>query len=371
MELLSVSVLLVITRISNLNSQSFEDSFYRMEPYKDNSFDDLQPDDNSCDANGGGGSSSTSEEPEPTSMSEPPPMTEPSPMSEPPPMTDPPSEPTYSPSSPMEESNDNESNDYRLKATHIAEDAAEQAQAANKAQAGAAQDAERQVKAQLADKAMDAARTADAMFESTQAMVDSLARMIHDEEELMEQMRASLEVSEENAEAHEAAVKKSEDQAASLMSLVEETKASLAQIDALFEQSNADLDAKNRVMATTKERAESLVKQVAQARAEYEEVKNVACEAATAAMEAKQKAVSTMNCPKDGAGTGTPPPNPDCGGNNEAILDVYRLRRREQKRLRRQKQQQCLAIRGPLGGGNKRDRLPEWQQDPYFYCHRI
>lgn len=49
-------------------------------------------------------------------------------------------------------------------------------QAANKVQADAAQDASRLVKMQLADMAIDAARTADAMFESIQAMVDSLAR---------------------------------------------------------------------------------------------------------------------------------------------------------------------------------------------------
>lgn len=101
----------------------------------------------------------------------------------------------------------------RLKATHIAQNAAQVAKAANDAQAAAAQDASRQAKMQLAEKAISAARAADAVLEGKQAMVDNYAREIRDAEEVVGQVSCSLQNSETNVEASCAVVKAAEVQA--------------------------------------------------------------------------------------------------------------------------------------------------------------
>ncbi|XP_033172050.1 uncharacterized protein LOC117148652 [Drosophila mauritiana] len=224
----------------------------------------------------------------------------------------------------------------RLKATHIAQNAAQVAKAANDAQAAAAHDASRQAKMQLAEKAISAARAADAVLEGKQAMVDNYAREIRDAEEVVGQVRCSLEISETNVEAAVAVVKAAELQAESFRVLVQQTSGTLSEMEGLIDQANVDIEEKNLMLAAAKARGDRLARQVAQAKSEYEQVREAACRAASAAVEAKQKVSSAALLCKTSPHR---PPNA-CGYSLDrntcnALLDLYRQRRRHQQRLRR------------------------------------
>ncbi|XP_037724834.1 uncharacterized protein LOC119556596 isoform X2 [Drosophila subpulchrella] len=111
------------------------------------------------------------------------------------------------------DSSESDTSISRMKATHIAQNAAQVAKAANDAQAGAAQDASRQVKMQLADKAISAARAADAVLEGKQTIVENFGREVREAEAVVEQVNASLETSESNVDDACAAAKTAEAQA--------------------------------------------------------------------------------------------------------------------------------------------------------------
>jgi len=66
---------------------------------------------------------------------------------------------------------------------------------------------------QLADKAISAARAADAVLEGKQAIVENFGREVREAEAVVEQVSASLESSESNVDAACAAAKTAEAQA--------------------------------------------------------------------------------------------------------------------------------------------------------------
>ncbi|XP_017084825.1 uncharacterized protein LOC108117106 isoform X2 [Drosophila eugracilis] len=111
-----------------------------------------------------------------------------------------------------------DSNNTRKKATYIAQNAAQVAKAANEAQAAAAEDASRRVKMQLADKAICAARAANAVLAGKKIVVDNYAREIGEAESVVDQVSISLERSEENAEAACSAAKTAENETNSFRS---------------------------------------------------------------------------------------------------------------------------------------------------------
>ncbi|EDX02658.2 uncharacterized protein Dyak_GE17695 [Drosophila yakuba] len=262
------------------------------------------------------------------------------------------------------DSSESDTNKSRLKATHIAQNAAQVAKAANDAQAAAAMDASRQVKMQLADKAICAARAADAVLEGKLAIVDNYAREIREAEAVVEQVSSSLEVSETNVDAACAVAKAAELQAASFRALVEQTRGTLSDLDGLMEQSNGDLEEKSQMLAAAKARGDRLARQVAQARSEYEQVREAACRAASAAVEAKQKVTAGILLPTPTAAP-VPRPQDGCGhaldsNTCNALLELYRQRRRQQQRLRREK----------LLKGMDRYREPSLYGDHSFYPMR-
>ncbi|KAH8421497.1 hypothetical protein KR009_009863, partial [Drosophila setifemur] len=262
----------------------------------------------------------------------------------------------------------------RLKATSIAQNAAQVAKAANEAQASAAHEASRQVKMQLAEKALAAAHAADAVVEGKQEIVDNYARELREAEAVVSQVCQSLECSESSAEVAFAAAKEAESEMATFKNILEQGKISLSDIEGLLEQANADLEEKTQMLTAVKGRGDRLGQQVACARSEYEQVKEAAFRAANAAVEARQKASVSLCRPEDGGGglggpscggggggalptygVGMPtyggaargakiqaPVNPS-GASSEALLDLYRQRRRQQ--LRQRRQQKMLMAR--------------------------
>ncbi|XP_016981604.1 translation initiation factor IF-2 [Drosophila rhopaloa] len=340
--ILAYTVLTMILRISSARSMSFDLPLYGFDSYLDNPSDDMSPEEANCDPEGG------------ASVTMEPPHGHGSPYQ-------------TSPSCDSHRDKDNcdaneiEMSMTRMKATHIAQNAAQVAKAANDAQAAAAQNASRQVKMQLADKAMAAARAADAVLEGKQNIVDNYAREIRESEAVVAQVSSSLDSSEADVDCACAAAKAAEAQAASFRILVEHTKATLTDIEGLIEQTNDDLDEKTQMLTAAKARGDRLARQVAQARLEYEQVREAACRAASAAVEAKQKA-SANNCMPLG-GVGPPPPSAPpppqrpggCGVSSErgtcnALLDLYRQRRRQQLRQRRDK----IRKRGIRGQGQSK-----------------
>ncbi|XP_043065957.1 uncharacterized protein [Drosophila bipectinata] len=274
----------------------------------------------------------------------------------------------------------------RLQATSIAQNAAQVAKAANDAQMAAAQEAARQVKMQLADKALAAARAADAIMEGKQAIVDNYARELREAEAVVNQVGASLECSETNAEAAFAAAKEAESEAASFKALLDSWKCTVTDVEGMQEQANVDLEEKNQMLTAARARGEHLTQQVAIARQDYEQVKEAAYRAASAAVEARQKA-NMPTCqlpppppkpcgddswardlpdeapraggspvrPRNGektpssSGEGTPTARASC----QALLELYRQRRRQQMRQRRQelrkKQKRARRLKGRKG----------------------
>jgi len=116
-------------------------------------------------------------------------------------------------------------------------------------------------------------------------------------------------------------------------------------MDSLIDQSNMDIEEKNQMLAAAKARGDRLARQVAQAKSEYEQVKEAACRAASAAVEAKQKVgtgsllykssvhrLPTVAIRANGA-RGYALDRNTCN----ALLDLYRQRRRQQQRMRREK----------------------------------
>ncbi|EDV34622.1 uncharacterized protein Dana_GF21416 [Drosophila ananassae] len=298
----------------------------------------------------------------------------------------------------------------RMKATSIAQNAAQVAKAANEAQMAAAQDASRQVKMQLAEKAMAAARAAEAIMEGKQAMVDNYARELREAEAVVAQVGVSLECSESSAEGAFAAAKEAENEATTFKALLDSWKTTLNDVEGLLEQANADLEEKNQMLTAARARGEHLTQQVAIARQDYEQVKEAAYRAASAAVEARQKAsMSTCQqqqfpppkpCGGLGAGSGggvpgfqdsedsmiprdmpdeaprpaggAPCPSryggaggeilssiyeapPTGGASCHALLDLYRQRRRQQMRMRRQQLRKKQKRARKLKGRNHRE----------------
>ncbi|XP_052849667.1 uncharacterized protein LOC128260572 [Drosophila gunungcola] len=317
---------MIFLRITCARSMSFDLPMYGFDTYLDNTSDDMLPDEAKCDPK-----SSV-----PVTM-EPPPSMRPSHQ--------------FSSSTSDGYCGNMEMINTNMKATHIAQKAADVARAANNAQAEAAQNASRKVKMKLAKKAKAASSAADAVLEGKQNIVDHYESEMQDAEEVVKRVANSLESSEADAGCACAAVKAAEAQAASFGVLVNSTRGTLADIEQLIEQAHKDLDEKVQMLAAAKARGERLARQVAQAKVEYELVRESACRAANDATEAKQKAAASNCVPPP---TTPPPRAAGCGGafgsdraSYNVLLDLYRQRRRDQQRKRREK----LPRRGIRGQG--------------------
>ncbi|XP_030382290.1 uncharacterized protein LOC115629849, partial [Scaptodrosophila lebanonensis] len=184
----------------------------------------------------------------------------------------------------------------RLKASAIAQNAAQVAKAANEAQADAAHDAAQKVKIQLAEKAYQAANAAEAVLEGKEAIVANFEREIREANAVVNQVTNSLDGTESNADTAVIAAKAAEAQLSDLKCLVQDAGLSLNDVESLVEQAQSEMEEKAQMLAAAKTRAHRLTRQLAQAKEEYVQVKEAAYKAACAAVEAKQKAAASRGC---------------------------------------------------------------------------
>ncbi|KAH8406998.1 hypothetical protein KR222_003538 [Zaprionus bogoriensis] len=181
-------------------------------------------------------------------------------------------------------------NDAKSKASNIAIKAAQEARAASDAQLPAAENAAQQVKTQLAEKALAAAKAADAALAGKQQIVDQLEAEVHEGELVVREESASLQSSQGNCAAAAQAAKQSNVQIKVLTDAVKNAQENVQNSELASNGAQQELSEKQQLLDAAKKRVEMLLRQLDCARADFKYTKKVAERAATAAQEAKARA---------------------------------------------------------------------------------
>ncbi|XP_064550273.1 glycine, alanine and asparagine-rich protein-like [Drosophila montana] len=180
--------------------------------------------------------------------------------------------------------------DPKTKASNIAQKAAQEAKAANDAQMAAAEAAASQVKIQLAEKALQSARAAEAALAGKQQIMEQLDGEHREAEAVVQDVSNSLQNTQANAVAANDAANEAKTQLGKLKQLVQASIANLANIENVSNGAQQELAEKTQLLEAAKNRVESLSRQLAMAKQDFEKTKKAAYKAACSAVEAKQKA---------------------------------------------------------------------------------
>ncbi|XP_037729812.1 uncharacterized protein LOC119560441 [Drosophila subpulchrella] len=180
--------------------------------------------------------------------------------------------------------------DAKSKASSIAVKAAQDAKAANDAQVAAGEAASMQVKLELADKAVQAARAAEAALAGKQQILEQLELEQKESEAVVDEVQNSLHSTQTNADSAVVAVSDAKLQLDQLRLLVKEATAQLSNIEMFANGAQMELVEKSQLLEAAKRRVEGITRQVMSARQDFEKTKKAAYKAACAAVEAKQKA---------------------------------------------------------------------------------
>ncbi|XP_061387830.1 plectin-like [Musca vetustissima] len=175
----------------------------------------------------------------------------------------------------------------REKPTNIAQQAAEEAKAATDAQVSAGQAAARQVKMQLAEKANQAARAAEAALAGKQQIMEQLQQEVREAEAVVQEQSISLHNSQQNLQAAAKAAEQSQAQLKILSQALEMAKSSLGNSEQAANGAQAEYAEKQQLLEAAKNRVEQLLRQLSSARAEFTSTKQAAYKAACAAHDAK------------------------------------------------------------------------------------
>ncbi|TDG43379.1 hypothetical protein AWZ03_010201 [Drosophila navojoa] len=180
--------------------------------------------------------------------------------------------------------------DPKTKATNIAQKAAQEAKAANDAQVAAAEAAASQVKIQLAEKALQSARAAEAALAGKQQIMEQLEAEHREAEAVVQDVSNSLQNTQANAAAANDAANEAKNQLGKLKQLVQASIANLANIENVSGGAQQELAEKTQLLEAAKNRVDSLLRQLNLAKQDYDKTKKAAYKAACSAVEAKQKA---------------------------------------------------------------------------------
>ncbi|XP_034476662.1 uncharacterized protein LOC117783383 isoform X2 [Drosophila innubila] len=183
--------------------------------------------------------------------------------------------------------------DPKQKSSNIAMKAAQDAKAANEAQHAAGQLAAQHIKQELAEKAFQSAKAAEAALTGKQMVVQQLELEMQEAHAVVEEESASLQNTESNMNAAVEAARAATHQFETLTELQKTVKDNLANIQTVALGSQQEMTAKVQLLEAAKNRLATLQKQLTGARDDYEKTKQAAYKAACAAVEAKQKASST------------------------------------------------------------------------------
>ncbi|KAH8363586.1 hypothetical protein KR084_011795 [Drosophila pseudotakahashii] len=176
-------------------------------------------------------------------------------------------------------------------ASNIALKAAQEAKKASDTQAPAALAAARQVKHQLADKAVAAAKAAEAALAGKQQILEQLQDEVHEAEIIVQEESYSLVGSQTNLNAAVATAKQTQTLLQSLRNSVKIAEDALSNAEAAASGAQQELCEKTQLVDTARQRAEMLMQQLRSAKLDYTNTKKAAYRAACAASEARHKAV--------------------------------------------------------------------------------
>ncbi|XP_016969663.1 uncharacterized protein LOC108037572 [Drosophila rhopaloa] len=176
-------------------------------------------------------------------------------------------------------------------ASNIAQKAAQEAKKASDTQAPAALAAARQVKHQLAEKAIAAAKAAEAALAGKQQILEQLQDEVHEAEIIVQEESYSLVGSQANLNAAVATAKQAQTLLQTLQSSVKTAQDVVSNAEAAASGAQQELCEKNQLVDTARQRAEMLIQQLRSAKLDYTNTKKAAYRAACAASEARQKAV--------------------------------------------------------------------------------
>ncbi|XP_030245321.1 uncharacterized protein LOC115564769 [Drosophila navojoa] len=183
--------------------------------------------------------------------------------------------------------------DPKQKSSSIAVKAAQDAKAANEAQHAAGQMAAQHIKQELAEKAFQSAKAAEAALTGKQMVVQQLELEMQEAHAVVEEESASLQNTETNMNAAIEAARAATNQFEALTALHKTVKDNLANIQTVALGSQQEMTTKVQLLEAAKNRLATLQKQLDSARDDYEKTKQAAYRAACAAVEAKQKAANS------------------------------------------------------------------------------
>lgn len=183
--------------------------------------------------------------------------------------------------------------DPKQKSSSIAVKAAQDAKAANEAQHAAGQMAAQHIKQELAEKAFQSAKAAEAALTGKQMVVQQLEMEMQEAHAVVEEESASLQNTETNMNAAIEAARAATNQFEALTALHKTVKDNLANIQTVALGSQQEMTTKVQLLEAAKNRLATLQKQLDSARDDYEKTKQAAYRAACAAVEAKQKAANS------------------------------------------------------------------------------
>ncbi|EDV53616.1 uncharacterized protein LOC6554315 [Drosophila erecta] len=176
-------------------------------------------------------------------------------------------------------------------ASNIAQKAAQEAKKASDTQAPAALAAARQVKHQLAEKAIAAAKAAEAALAGKQQIMEQLQDEVQEAEIIVQEETYSLVSSQSNVNAAVCTAKQCQTLLNSLRGSVKVAEEALNNAEAAASGAQQELCEKNQLVDTARQRTEMLMQQLRSAKLDYTNTKKAAYRAACAASEARNKAV--------------------------------------------------------------------------------
>ncbi|XP_017044732.1 glycine, alanine and asparagine-rich protein [Drosophila ficusphila] len=184
--------------------------------------------------------------------------------------------------------------DPKQKSSAIAMKAAQDAKAASEAQAAAGQAAAHHIKLELAEKAFQSAKAAEAALMGKQMMVDQLEQEVQEASAVVEEETNAIHHTEANMNAAVEAAKAATQQFETINELQKNSREALANIQAVALGSQQELAAKTQLLEAARNRMATLQKQLVAAHDDYEKTKTAAYKAACAAVEAKQRAGNAL-----------------------------------------------------------------------------
>lgn len=178
----------------------------------------------------------------------------------------------------------------RGKTFGIALKAAQEAQAASDAQMPAAENAAQLVKTQLADKACAAAKAANAALARKEAIVAQLDMEVRESELTVRNEAGYLQTAQANCESAAQASKQAALQLKSLKEAMVSAKLNVENSEQTSNGVDQELLLKQQLVEAAKNHVELLLKQLENAKTDYESTKKAAERACSAAQQAKTQA---------------------------------------------------------------------------------